>query len=157
MGWKLPPELKVMEALSAVADNRVHVVSSEKAEITDNTKTKKFSVVWKSEDNTIDSDDSGSAYGGYISWPPLAFLMVLGVLPYDMYLGRKLASVPWSRLKDKYKDHDSVAREAVFGWEPQDRERLKKFNDWILKMLEGMELEKPEKGAAKLTDFVGKE
>ncbi|MBR9681742.1 MAG: hypothetical protein GOV00_03000 [Candidatus Altiarchaeota archaeon] len=157
MGWKLPPKIKVLEALGAVSGNKVHVLSSEKAEVESFDGSEKFLVIWKPEKSAITSNDSGSEYGGYLGHPSLAFLMVLGVLPFDLYLGRKLAEVPWSKLKNRYKDHLLIIKEATINWSDLDKQRMDKFVDWILKMLEGLDLNKPDEGPRTLTEFVGKE
>ncbi len=157
MGWKVPPKIEVLQALGAVADDKVRFVSAENAEVESFDGKEKFEVFWKPEKNAISSNDSSSTYAGYLGYPALAFLMVLGVLPYDIYLGRKLSGIPWKKLKDAYKDHQLIIKEATNGWSALDKQRLEKFADWILGMLEGLELVKLDESPKTLPDFVGKE
>jgi hypothetical protein len=157
MRWKLPPKIEILQALSSVAADRVRFVSSDEAEVKDSEGKGHFSVVWKSEKNAISSNDSGSMYAGHLGYPAIAFLMILGVIPYDMYLGRKLAEIPWKDLKDAYKDHRLIINEATKDWGDLDKQRLEKFVDWILKMLESLDLVKLEESPKTLSDFVGKE
>lgn len=157
MVWKLPPTLSILEALSAVAGDKVHILSSKTAEVDGFGLSERFSVNWVSEKNQILSNDQGSSYGGYLGFPSIAFLMIFGILPYDIYLAKKLEKTPWAELKTKYEDKEVVVATALQHWSDFDKERIKKFTDWILKMLESLELKKIEKSPKPLSDFVGKE
>ena len=157
MTLKLPPTLSVLEALGAVAGDRIHIISSGAAEVDGFGHSERFSVKWVSEKNEITSNDQGSIYGGYLGFPSIAFLMILGVLPYDIYIAKKLENIPWADLKTKYEDKELVVATALQHWSGLDKERLNKFTDWILKMLESLELKKIEKSPKPISDFVGKE
>ncbi|HDR53311.1 MAG TPA: hypothetical protein ENN60_01380 [archaeon] len=157
MKWALPPRIKVMEALGAVASDRVHTISGEEAEVASSDGQRLYKVIWKPTRNAIFSDDNGSIHRGYLGYPALAFLMVLGVLPYDAHLGQKLMEVPWKRLNDMYPAYATVIYEVTRTWSQQDRDRLDKFVSWLLDMLGSMNLTKWEPQTTTLEDFVGKE
>ena len=157
MEWKIPPKIEVLQALGAVAKDKVRFISSTESEVESFNGKEVFSVVWKSEKNSISSTDSSSTYAGHLGYPAIAFLMILGVLPYDIYLGKKLVDTPWKELKDAYKDHHLIINEATQDWNDFDKQRLEKFADWILKMIEGLNLVKLEEEPKTISDFVGKE
>lgn len=153
MYWKTPPRIKILEALGAIADGRVKIVSQNRAEVVGSDGKRKYEVRWDPAGNSISSTDNGSVYRGYLGYPAVAFLMTQGVLPYDAYLGSRLAGVPWRRLNEKYRDYELVMDEVLKDWSQKDRERLEKYVSWILRMLKELNLKKLEERVT-LADFI---
>lgn len=153
MYWKLPPRIKIMEALGAIADGRIKLLSQSRAEVTSSDGTRKYEVRWDPSTNSIISTDNGSMFRGYIGYPAIAFLMIQGVLPYDAYLGNKLAGIPWRKLNERYRKYELVMEEILKKWNRKDRERLEKYITWIMRMLREMKLKKLEEKVT-LADFI---
>ena len=80
--WKSPPKAKIYEALSAVAGGRVTLMGGEKAEVVSSDGTKTYHVEWSPDLNQITSNDNASYWQGYMGYPIIAVLMVLGKLEY---------------------------------------------------------------------------
>ncbi|MBR9679542.1 MAG: hypothetical protein GOU99_00665 [Candidatus Altiarchaeota archaeon] len=156
MNWKIPPKLKILEALGAIADNRVKIIDSENAEVISEDKTERFLVTRDLASNAIMSNDQESSEKGFLGYPSLAVLMINGVLPYDIQLAKKLKNVPWKRLRDTYKDYDVEFHELVKGWSSQDQKRLFQYVRWISSMLGELGLEKLDDKDATLSEFIGK-
>ncbi len=104
--WKVPPDIKVWEALGAIADGRVHLRENG-AEVVSSDGSRKYTVVFQPPDR-IFSNDNGSVYKGYLGYPAIAFLMLKGLLPYDPQLAEKLKGVPWKELNEKFKKYHVV-------------------------------------------------
>ncbi len=109
----LPPRIKFLEAISAVAGNRIKALGNEKYEVYSSDNTRVYTVwlhqmaddVWQ-----VCSTDNGTVYRGYVGYPIIAVLIMKEVLPYDEELARSLSRVPWRRLNDKYKRYYVVER-----------------------------------------------
>ena len=91
--WKSPPKAKIYEALSAVAGGRVTLMGGEKAEVMSSDGTKTYHVEWSPDLNQITSNDNASYWQGYMGYPIIAVLMVLGRLEYRTEVADFLAGV----------------------------------------------------------------
>ena len=105
--WKLPPRIKVLEALGSIADGRIVFLSEREARVTSSTGERTYTVKWNG-DRGIDSNDNGSVFRGYLGYPSIAFLMLKGILPYDEKLAKALKGIPWKRLNERYKSYAKV-------------------------------------------------
>jgi hypothetical protein len=152
MKLRAPPRIKVLEALGAIADERVKVLSPQEAVITGSDGKTTYKVNWDAATNKVSSTDPGTAIKGYFGYPVIAFLMIQGVLPFDASLAGKLAGIKWRVMNDKYKDYDRVVEEVVRGWYWNDRKNLFRFSKWIMDMIPELDIEKGDK-ETKLTDF----
>lgn len=135
--WKMPPSIKVLEALGAVADGRVRVLSRDEGRVVSSTGERVYTVRFRRETNAIRSDDNGSVYRGYLGYPAIAFLMKIGELPYDERIGNALRGIPWKRLNERYKRYSAVM-EKVFQTAQQrgvPRGDIEAFIDSILDIL----------------------
>lgn len=144
MKLKAPPSIKVLEALGAIADDRVRLASSHEATVTSSDGGRKYEVKWDPSSNEVSSTDSGTTFRGYIGYPIISLLMLQGVLPYEPGLASKLAGINWKRLNDMYKNYDTVIENVLRKWRVPDRERLGRFVKWTLDMLSEIDLEKTE-------------
>jgi len=153
MELRAPPRLEVLEALGAIADDRVRLVSPREAVVHSADRTRDFRVEWDPSDSRVASDDPGTQQHGYFGYPVIAFFMLQGLLPYDPSLASGLKGVRWGRLNEEFPDPRRAAEEVLKRWHWSGRQQLDRFVKWILDMLSEMEVERTEpKG--KLTDFV---
>lgn len=112
MAWKLPHKIKYLEAVGALADERVThnesgaiVVSSEK--------TKKYRVFYDLARNGIIADDPMSKFQGTIGYPILSFLFSSKKLKVPEEILKASSGIPWKAFAVKHKNNwDNVYEEA---------------------------------------------
>jgi hypothetical protein len=116
--WKLPPEAKVYEAFSALADGRVHQAGPGRAEVVSSGGDRAYTVTWSGDRRALASDDNASRWQGYLGYPILAVLMDLGELPLDRAVVAPLAGVPWHELNRRFKrDYGAAVEHVLAGLE----------------------------------------
>ncbi len=143
--WKSPPKAKIYEALSAVADGRITMTGAGKAEVISSDGTKKYEVEWSHDLSKFTSNDNASYWQGYMGYPIIAVLMILGRLDYETEIAKLLAGVTWKQLNRRFRGDYAKAIDSVLdtlqerGSSPQvviaEVER-------IMAQIENMELEK---------------
>jgi len=111
--WSQPPIAKVYEALSAVADGRVKLISETSAEVTSSAGDKKYTVRWSPDFREITSNDNATRWQGYAGYPIIAVLLQMGRIDYDPAIARALAGVPWHALNERFKRNYDAAIEHV--------------------------------------------
>jgi hypothetical protein len=111
--WKSPPKAKIYEALSAVADVRVKLTGGEIAEVVSSDGSKKYHVEWSPDLNQITSNDNASYWQGYMGYPIIALLMVLGKLDYKTEVANLLADVPWKKINRQFRNDYAKAIDSV--------------------------------------------
>ena len=138
----LPPRIKVLEALGAVAGGRVEVLSEREARVRSSEGNRVYRVFVDLESGEVDSDDNGTVYRNYIGYPIIAFLMKLGRLQYDEEVGRALADVRWRTLNEAYRSYRLVEQEIARTLRSSgiDWSRVEALRDEVLRQLEGMRL-----------------
>jgi hypothetical protein len=134
---RLPPRIKVLEALGAVVDGRVRLVGEGRCEVVSSEGDRVYNVVV--EGGYVYSNDNGTLYRGYIGYPILACLMAEGKLPIDAELGEKLKGVPWRRLNEQYKRYEEVLK-RIYAERGIERERAEAYIDAVLRRLAAMRL-----------------
>ena len=82
MKWKLPPMIKIYEAMCAMADGRVEV-DSHSGKVFSSTGNKYYEVVYDPAKKAIMANDNGSYWQGYLGYPSVAFLMKTSILDYE--------------------------------------------------------------------------
>lgn len=105
---RLPPRIKVLEALGALADGRVRVLAPGRCDVVSSGGDKTYTVYVA--DGYACSDDNGTVHRGYVGYPILACLMAEGALPVDGELAEKLRGIPWKRLNERFKKYEEVMR-----------------------------------------------
>lgn len=114
--WKLPPKIKVLEALGCIADKRISIISKSKenrktkikAICISSNKDKLYEVVYIKEDNAIYSNDNGSKFKGYLGYPSIALLMLLRILSFDFLISTALKSIQWKKLNEEFKNYSKT-------------------------------------------------
>ncbi len=137
MSLRLPPRIKVLEALGAVVDGRVRLVGEGRCEVVSSEGDRVYDVVV--EGGFVYSNDNGTLYRGYVGYPILACLMAEGKLPIDAELGEKLRGVPWRRLNEQYKRYEEVLK-RIYAERGIERERAEAYIDAVLRRLAAMRL-----------------
>lgn len=127
---RLPPKIKVLEALGAVADGRVKVLGGGRCEVVSSEGDKTYTVLIEGE--YAYSNDNGTIYRGYIGYPILACLMAGGKLPADKELAERLRGIPWKRLNEKFKKYEDVLQ-YIYAERGIDRERAEGYISMVLK------------------------
>jgi len=103
MKWKIPPRIKVHEALGCIADKRI-IVKDNEAEVFSSSRGKSYSVKYDPKKNAIMANDNGSYWVGYLGYPSIAFLMLKGVVGYNPTYAEALKGIPWKDVNQKFKN-----------------------------------------------------
>ncbi len=142
--WRLPPKIKVLEALGAIADGRV-TLTDDGAIVRSSDGTRAYRVVYKGG-NIIDADDNGSKFRGYLGYPSIAVLMLRGVLPFDKEIAEALRGIPWKRLNETYKSYAKVEEIVLSEAEKKgvSKERIKAFVEKVMDEVKKRKFRRPE-------------
>ena len=107
---KMPPEEKVYEAWTAIADGRV-ALHDDYATMTSSDGSKEYTIKWVG--NVYVSDDNASYWRGYPGYPVLAVLMLQGKLPFNREEAEKWKDVNWKAVNTKNKNNYASAVKEV--------------------------------------------
>ncbi|AEA13238.1 MAG: hypothetical protein ACP5I3_10655 [Thermoproteus sp.] len=144
---RLPPRIKVLEALSAIADGRIKLLGDKEAEVVSSDGSRTYKVYVDLGRRAAYSDDNGTIYRGYVGYPIISFLMARGVLPVDERLGQALKGIPWRKLNEQYKKYDAVMElvKAQLKERGIPGEEVDRYIDLVMAHLRklGLRLEKP--------------
>jgi hypothetical protein len=111
--WNIPPKAKIYEALTAVADGRVSLKGDEAAEVLSSDGTKTYIVEWSADLGQITSNDNASYWQGYMGYPIIAVLMVLGRLDFDASVAEALSGINWKQTNRKFRNDYGKAIESI--------------------------------------------
>ncbi len=113
MKWKLPPKIKVYEALGAIGDGRVHVVGNT-AKVYSSSGNKYYDVTYDATTQAIMTNDNGSYWQGYLGYPAIAFLCLKKNVVYDEKLSKALAGIHWKDINTQFKnDFDKTEKYII--------------------------------------------
>lgn len=104
MNWKIPPINKVYEALGCIADDRIKINGNE-AQVWSSDKSKSYTVKYDKDKNAIIANDNGSYWQGYLGYPSIAYLMMIGVIKYEKDTAIALKNIEWKKLNTKFKNN----------------------------------------------------
>jgi hypothetical protein len=106
--WKMPPPIKVYEALGAIGDGRVRAADSSSPpgawEVVSSDGSKTYRVELSADGREIGSNDNASYWQGYLGYPAIAVLMARGTLRASAEATRALAGIPWKELNRRFKN-----------------------------------------------------
>jgi hypothetical protein len=155
--WKMPPQAKVYEALSALEDGRLRIVEPGRAEVVSSSGDKVYSVEWSEDGRQVSSNDNASVWQGYIGYPIIAVLLATGRIPYDREVAKPLAGVPWHAVNELFKRDYAAAVESVLrdiDRRGGDRQRIESEVEAIYRQLEELGLERgPRRAPRKKKDL----
>jgi len=103
MKWKLPPKVKIYEALGTLGDGRLEV-SGNSAKVYSSSGNKFYSVAYDPKANAITSNDNSSYWVGYLGYPAIAFLLEKGIVAHDPDFAKALKGIPWKDINAKFKN-----------------------------------------------------
>ena len=106
--WKLPSAEKIYESMTAVADNRVNVISSTTGKVWSSSGNKFYDITYDSGNSAIMSNDNSSYWKGEMGYPAIAFLMAIDVIEYDGDIAKLLANVSWKDINQKHKNNFKI-------------------------------------------------
>lgn len=141
---KLPPRIKVLEALGSLADGRMEVINDKEARVVSSDGSRTYMVYVDVGRREVDSTDNGTVYRGYVGYPIIAVLMHKGLLPRDPELEGKLKGLPWKKLNEEYKNYAKVM-EVIFRERGIDEMKANKYIDLVLGQLRRMRLKRVHK------------
>jgi hypothetical protein len=143
--WKLPPKAKIYEALSAVGDDRVHMKGDNTAEVSSSDGSKTYLVEWSRDLEQFASNDNASYWQGYVGYPIVAVLMLLGKLTFNKDIPALLAGIPWKAINKQFRnDYDRAVQSVLDKLEAEHARGIMIANevDRIMGQLQTLKLEK---------------
>ncbi|MEM0123704.1 MAG: hypothetical protein QXI38_04275 [Conexivisphaerales archaeon] len=121
----IPPRIKVLEAVSAIAHARVKRTNGA-FKVSASVGNREYTVILN--DTWAYSDDNGTLHRGYVGYPIIAAMIMEGTVPSFPELGEALKDIRWAELNARmasYKKVESyakkVARKAGIGDEIVDK------------------------------------
>lgn len=110
--WKLPPIIKVYEALGAIADNRLQTKGNT-SQVCSSSGNKFYVVTYDPITSSIMCNDNGSYWQGYLGYPAIAYLLTIGIIPYSPTHAQLLKDIPWKDVNTQFKN-DWVKTEQYY-------------------------------------------
>lgn len=111
--WKMPPLIKVYEALGAIADGRVRLEDENHAFVTSSEADKTYEVELSDDGREISSNDNASYWQGYLGYPAVAVLLMRGLYRAPANVIDALAEIPWKEINRRFKnDYDKTLAEV---------------------------------------------
>ena len=101
--WKMPPLVKVYEALGALGDGRVQIIDDEHALVASSEGDKTYEVKTRDGGRELSSSDNASYWQGYVGYPAIAVLLFRGIIPLPAGASYALAGIPWNELNRRFK------------------------------------------------------
>jgi len=104
MKWKIPPKIKIYEALGCIGDKRISIKDNE-AKVFSSSRGKFYSVRYDEGKNAIMCNDNGSYWQGYLGYPSIAFLMLKGKIKFNLKFTEALKEIPWKDINVRFKNN----------------------------------------------------
>lgn len=102
--WKMPPIVKVYEAMGALADGRVRFEGPNRAFVTSSEGDKTYEVEIADDGRTISSNDNASYWQGYLGYPAIAVLIARGMYRPPANVIDALADIPWKEINRRFRN-----------------------------------------------------
>ena len=110
MKWKLPPKIKIYEALGCLGDGRIEV-SGNTAKVYSSSGEKLYEVKYDPDQKAIMLNDNDSYWQGYLGYPSIAFLLKKDILQFDGRWTKALADIAWKDANTQFKsDYEKTVR-----------------------------------------------
>ena len=110
--WKIPPKIKIYEALGSLADGRIHIEGNI-AKIYSSSGNKFYTVTYDPDTKAIMANDNGSYWQGYLGYPSIAYLLSVGIIPYSLEVSEWLKDIKWKDINTKLKNDWSETEQCV--------------------------------------------
>jgi hypothetical protein len=100
--WKMPPLIKVYEALGAIADSRVQIQDERHAAVVSSEGNKTYAV--EIVDREVAANDNASYWQGYLGYPAIAVMIMRSLLAADRDAISALGRIPWKELNRRFRN-----------------------------------------------------
>ena len=111
--WKMPPPIKIYEALGAIGDGRVRLEDEHRAMVTSSEGDKTYTVELSDDGREISSNDNASYWQGYLGYPAIAVLLIRGLYRAPANIIDALAGIPWKEINRRTgNDYDRTLAEV---------------------------------------------
>ncbi|AFZ70050.1 hypothetical protein Calag_0270 [Caldisphaera lagunensis DSM 15908] len=144
---KEPPKIKILEAAGAIADGRVHITKADNeyilAKVISSEKDKEYKIVIKKTEESfvVYSNDNGTKLRGYVGYPIISVMMLLGILSRDQNIEEALKGIDWRKLNETYKKYNIVEEIVLKKSENKvPRSYILEFRKNVMKELENMNI-----------------
>jgi len=104
IAWKMPPLVKVYEAMGALGDGRVEMKGTWGALVTSSEGNKTYQVEISDDLREISSNDNASYWQGYLGYPAVAVLMQLGLYRAPANVIDALAGIAWKQINRRLRN-----------------------------------------------------
>jgi hypothetical protein len=112
--WKMPPLVKVYEAIGALGDGRVRIVDQTGALVTSSEGNKTYEVEISDGGRQIAANDSASYWQGYLWDPAIAVLILRGLIAAPpANVSDALAGIPWKEINRRFRNDYAQTIAAV--------------------------------------------
>ena len=137
-----PPRIKALEALAAVADGRVERLGDKAFLVRSSDGSRVYRVYVDPERGVAYSDDNGTRLRGYIGYPIIAALILMGLVPRDDLLAEALRGIPWRRLNEELKKYALVIERVkeIVRERGVDPSRVDRYMEEVSRVLRRMRL-----------------
>ena len=104
IAWKMPPLVKVYEAMGALGDGRVEMKGTWGALVTSSEGNKTYQVEISGDFRQISSNDNASYWQGYLGYPAVAALLQLGLYRAPANVIDALAGIAWKQINRRLRN-----------------------------------------------------
>ena len=140
MIWKKPHISKIYEALTVIADDRMEI-DGNKAKCYLSSNDKFYDIKYDPIIGSIMSNDNAAFYTKSLSYPMIAFLMLISKIPYEQKLLEIFRDICWEDIYKEFKNDYDKSVKAVLGElkrEGEDvdfiRKEIEKIYNFVCKM-----------------------
>lgn len=109
MYWQQPHVSKVYEALTAIADNRIQIISSTHVHCYSSSRNKFYTVEFELKNMAFMSDDNTAYYTNSVSYPMIATLFLTEIVTYDKKLLAPLKNIYWKKINQNFNNDYDMA------------------------------------------------
>ncbi len=102
--WKMPPPIKIYEALGAIGDGRVRLEDEHHALVESSEGDKTYEVEIADDGREMSSNDSASYWQGYLGYPAIAVLLIRGLYRPPANVIDALAGIQWKEINRRFKN-----------------------------------------------------
>ncbi|TAK96974.1 hypothetical protein EPO05_00405 [Patescibacteria group bacterium] len=103
MPWKLPPQIKIYEALGCIGDGRIELIG-EGAKVYSSSGQKFYTVNYDAQQQAIMANDNGSYWQGYLGYPAIAYLLKAGIIKFNSIYAEALRGIAWKDINTQFKN-----------------------------------------------------
>jgi hypothetical protein len=102
--WKMPPLMKVYEAIGVIGDRRVTFENDHRAKVLSSDGRKTYLVEIADDGRTVSSNDNASYWQGYLGYPAIAVMLLRGLSHVREDVISTLSGIPWKELNTRFRN-----------------------------------------------------